>query len=222
MATGVVYRSAKLAGMSAADQQLLADAGVVAILDLRTPGVAKAAPDPRIPGAAYHLVNLYAVKKTPKPSLRSVTAARAYMRSLNVGFVAKAAQRARVARTLRLIAAASGPVVVHCTEGKDRTGWISAVLQLAVGADLAAVRAEYLASNAYRADVISTRYQATKARSGVGAARIQQAQLKVDVTYLDAGLKELKRRYGSIDGYLSRGLKLPATTIANLRARLVR
>jgi len=221
MATGVVYRSAKLAGMRASDRHLLAASGLAAILDLRTPGVAKAAPDPRITGATYHLVNLYAVTKVPKPKLRSVSAAKAYMRSINVGFVAKSAQRARVARTLKLIAAASGPVVVHCSEGKDRTGWISAVLQLTVGATSAQVRAEYLKSNAHRADIISARYRATKARSGLRAAQIEQAQLTVSASYVDAGLKELERRYGTIDGYLTRGLKLSAATITTLRARLV-
>jgi protein-tyrosine phosphatase len=221
MRTGVVYRSAKLAGISKADKALLVAAGLTGVLDLRTPAVAKASPDPRISGAKYHLINLFAVNKTPKPKLRSVAAARAHMRGINVGFVAKSAQRARVARTLRLIAGASGPVVVHCTEGKDRTGWISAILQLSVGATTDQVHAEYLKSNDYRATIIAARYRATKARSGLKAAQIERAQLKVDVTYLDAGLKELKRRYGSIDGYLTRGLKLDATTIAKLRARLV-
>ncbi len=221
MATGVVYRSAKLTGMSPADKAELTRAGLTGILDLRTPGVAKASPDPAIAGATYRLINLYAVARVPKPKLHSVAAARAYMRSINVGFVVTSAQRARVARTLKLMTAASGPVVVHCSEGKDRTGWISAILQLGVGATAAQVHAEYLKSNSYRADIIAGRYQATKARSGVRAAQIERAQLKVDVSYLDAGLKELKRRYGSIDGYLTRGLKLDASTIAKLRARLV-
>lgn len=221
MATGVVYRSAKLAGISESDRQKLVDAGLTAILDLRTPGVAKASPDPSVRGATYHLINLYAVDKVPKPKLRSVASAKAYMRSIDVGFVAKPAERARVARTLRLIASASGPVLVHCSEGKDRTGWISAILQLAAGATTDQVHREYLASNSYRAAIIAARYRATKARSGVRAAKIERAQLTVDASYLDAGLKELKRRYGSIDGYLTRGLKLDAATIAELRARLV-
>lgn len=221
MATGVVYRSAKLAAMSAPDREALAGAGLAGILDLRTPGVAKASPDPVIAGAKYRLINLYATAKVRKPKLRSVAAARAYLRSVNVGFVASSAQRARVAWTLRLIAAASGPVVIHCTEGKDRTGWVSAILQLTAGARVVDVRAEYLKSNSYRAGIIAERYRATKAHSGVRAAQIERALLKVDVSYLDAGLTELRHRYGSIDGYLTRGLKLDAATVEKLRARLV-
>jgi len=222
MATGVVYRSAKLSGLSAADTAQLVTTGLVAVIDLRTPGVAKASPDPAIPGATYHLVNLYAVTKVPRPKLRSVAAARAYMRSINVHFVTSSAQRARVARTLKLIAGASAPVIVHCSEGKDRTGWISAILQLAVGATTSQVHTEYRKSNAYRAGIIAAHFTATRARSGLHAAQIEQAQLKVSTSYLDAGLKELKRRYGSVAGYLTRGLKLSASTIATLRARLVR
>ena len=221
MATGVVYRSARLTGMSASDRKALAAAGLTEILDLRTPGVAAALPDPEITGVRNVLINLYATSSVPIPRLRTVADARAYMRSINVGFVDTPAQRQRIARTLTLIAHASGPVLVHCTEGKDRTGWIAAVLQLTAGAGIEQVQREYLKSNAYRAGIITARYRATKAASGVVAAQVEQAQLKVDASYLNAGLAELTNRYGSIDGYLTRGLNLSDATIAALRKRLV-
>ena len=86
---------------------------------------------------------------------------------------------------------------------------------------MALVVAGLVAFAIYRADIIAAHFTATRARSGLHAAQIEQAQLKVSTSYLDAGLKELKRRYGSIGGYLTRGLKLSAATISTLRARLV-
>jgi protein-tyrosine phosphatase len=220
MATGVVYRSAKLATISGADLGRLRKAGLALVIDLRTTAVASRAPDPGVRGARHELVNIYGTATVPPLRDRTVPGARAYMRGLNVGFVTNPGQRARIARALKLIASAKGPVVIHCSEGKDRTGWVSAVLQLAAGAEREDVVAEYLKSNEYRADVIAASYRETAARAGVDAARVGRALLTVDASYLEAGLDELEERYGDIDGYLTRGLGLSDATIARLRSRL--
>jgi len=220
MATGVVYRSAKLSTLSAADRRRLAKAGLSLVIDLRTTAVVRNAPDPSIAGARYELVNIYGTPRSPRLASRTPAAAKAYMRSLNVGFVADAGQRSRIADALRLIARADGPVVIHCTEGKDRTGWVSAVLQLAAGADRDTVMEEYLRSNTYRADEIDSAVRSARRAGGTQEALTTQALLTVDASYLAAGLDELDRRYGDIDSYLSDGLGLSKATIAALRARL--
>jgi hypothetical protein len=51
----------------------------------------------------------------------------------------------RVARVLHIaVAAAEGPIFVHCTAGKDRTGLVVAALLLAAGVEPQSVRADYL------------------------------------------------------------------------------
>ena len=50
------------------------------------------------------------------------------MRAMNRAFVTDSAQRKRIAQVLRAISKADGPVLIHCTAGKDRTGWVSAML----------------------------------------------------------------------------------------------
>ncbi|PXW32723.1 UNVERIFIED_CONTAM: protein tyrosine/serine phosphatase [Williamsia faeni] len=52
----------------------------------------------------------------------------------------------RIAATVALTAAAEGPVFVHCTMGKDRTGLVIAALLLSVGVEPEAVVADYLAT----------------------------------------------------------------------------
>lgn len=221
MATGVVYRSARLADASAADIRQLTRLGVTEVLDLRTPDVARRSPDPAVPGATNRLVNLFAVARASSVSLGSVAEARARMRAVNVAFVTDPAQRARTAVVLRSIAKARGPVLIHCTEGKDRTGWISAVLQLVAGVDRSEIVAEYLKSNDYRRRLIAQAYQQTLASSGARRAAIQRATLVVESSYLTAGLSALEARYGSVDRYLAAGLGLDAATVAALRARLI-
>lgn len=220
MATGVVYRSAGLNGLSAADSRALVKAGLSDVIDLRTEGTARRLPDPAIPGVKHHLVNVLAVPKFPSTNARTVGVARAYMRKLNRDFVDSAGRRAKIAKVLELIATADGPVLIHCTEGKDRTGWLSAVLQLTAGADRQQVLAEYVKSNVYRAQQIDAEYQALLKSSGKKAAQVQLALSRVQSEYLGAGLDELDVRYGSINGYLTEGLGLSAATVNKLRDRL--
>lgn len=50
----------------------------------------------------------------------------------------------RIAEVLELLVSASGPVLVHCAAGKDRTGVLVAVLLRAAGVSRDAVLADYL------------------------------------------------------------------------------
>ena len=220
MSLGVVYRSAKLTALSASDSRKLAKAGLSAIIDLRTDSVAARRPDPAIKGVKHYVVNVLAVPRFPAVRASTVTTARAYMRKLNADFVDLAGRRKQIARVLSLIATGDGPVLIHCTEGKDRTGWLSAVLQLAAGASRPQVLAEYVKSNQYRAALIDAAYRSKLKSSGRTAGQVQLALSRLRPEYLDAGLDRLEAQYGDISGYLTRGLGLSAATVERLRERL--
>src|SRR5699024_12408529 len=50
-------------------------------------------------------------------------------------FVLGEDERAGFGRAVHALARSTGPAIVHCTAGKDRTGWVAAVLQLLAGVD---------------------------------------------------------------------------------------
>lgn len=221
LARGVVYRSGKLSELTSTDLAALRGLGLVEIFDLRTPDVVSRAPDPKLPGVANYLINLYGVSSSPAVTAHTVAAAQARFRQLNQEFVTDPEQRRRLRGVLEQIAAADGPVLIHCTEGKDRTGWVSAMLAYLAGASDKTVLASYLESNQYRAAAMAAEYAARKKAKGKLAADIYLAQARVEPQYLQAGLTTARSRYGSIDGYLRDGVGLSDRTIEQLRAKLV-
>lgn len=220
MVVGAIFRSGKLAPISRADRERLVAAGVSDIYDLRTPAVIGRTPDPAIEGAERHEINVFAVQASAPVRPGRPAEARKHMKRIYREFVAVAAQRKAIAKVLKSIAEADGPVLVHCTEGKDRTGWISALLQLTAGADEVTVIEEYLLSNQRRESLIEREVAKAERTDGKQAGEIKRALLQVDASYLRAGLTELKARYGDLDGYLTRGLGLSDDTIDTLRSRL--
>lgn len=217
---GVVFRSGKLQHLSAADRAALVRAGVTDIFDLRTVEVARRSPDPSVGDATYHLINVFAVYATNDPAPTTVSAATRERQRMNRQFVTDPKQRKRLGLLLRGIADARGAVIIHCTEGKDRTGWAAALLQSIAGADEEAVMDDYLLSNQRRADIIDQGVAKARRSGGRTAADIARVRLTVAAGYLGAGLDAMKARYGDLDGYLTSGLGLDRTTIERLRTKL--
>lgn len=102
------------------------------------------------------------------------------------------------------------PLLLHCTSGKDRTGFGSALLLRAVGTPRELVEEDYLLTNQYVRDV-SHLFGPNTSREA--AALLLSAQ----PGYIRAALDEIDERYGSFDAYLARGLGVDDA----MRARLI-
>ncbi len=74
--------------------------------------------------------------------------ARRLMHGVYATFVTDPGIRETVGRVLADVAAADGASVVHCSAGKDRTGWVVALVQYVAGVPEQERMAEYLASAA--------------------------------------------------------------------------
>lgn len=231
---GVLVRAPALGRLTDQDVALLGGLGLVDVIDLRHPNEIALAPPDRLPAGltATHLpvfdpddevftfvaAVMLGQQVPQRPDVGDPVAA---MTGVYRWFVTSAAARAGFGRAVRRIGTAGGqPVLFHCSAGKDRTGWLAAVLLTALGVDRATVTADYLRTNADAREVTEKVIGALAARRGLDPATVRPV-LAAAPEYLDAAYDEVKREYGSFDGYLGEGLGLTGEVLGDLRASLL-
>lgn len=96
------------------------------------------------------------------------------------------------------------PMLYHCSAGKDRTGFMSAMLLLTLGVPRETVMRDYMASNYYQDRSIRRRARLAPL-IGINS-RVALPLLQVRVVYLQAAFQMIEERYGSIDNYIREGL----------------
>lgn len=87
------------------------------------------------------------------------------VKALNLGVDFTAADfKSGLAEGLRFFAENEGPYLVHCTEGKDRAGFVSALLECLMGATYDEVVADYMTTyvNYYHLEEGGEQYEAVK------------------------------------------------------------
>ena len=123
---GMLFRSAKLCNATATDRltlRALMSSGD--IIDLRTGGRAAKEPDPLLPGVTYRRISLPPTAYVPYEDLVTI-------------------HRVQLRDVLTALASWATPSLVHCTEGKDRTGIVVAFVMMLVGFTEAQARNEFL------------------------------------------------------------------------------
>jgi len=97
----------------------------------------------------------------------------------------------------------SYPVCIHCSAGKDRTGYAAAILSCMAGVSFRDIRADYLLSN----DSILPRVRAVtrplgRISFGLIPVRTWESALTVYGDYLEAAFDTIEKEFGSVGDYL--------------------
>ena len=104
------------------------------------------------------------------------------------------------------------PLVIHCTAGKDRTGFGSALILHALGVSDEVIGEDYLLTNRY--------YKRDPAAASTDLPEDVRAVLgKVEGSFLGAAFDAVQSTYGNLDRYLSEGLGVGARERKELEAR---
>jgi protein-tyrosine phosphatase len=103
------------------------------------------------------------------------------------------------------------PLVIHCTAGKDRTGFASALILHVLGVPDEIIAEDYLLTNQhYKRDATAAIDLPDDVRNAIGS---------VEASYLAAAFEAVGKEYGDLESYLRDGLKLGTAERAALKAR---
>src|SRR6516165_9208399 len=106
------------------------------------------------------------------------------------------------------------PLVIHCTAGKDRTGFACALLLHALGVPDQVIDEDYLLTNSfYRRDPNAAPELPEDVRQAIGS---------VEASFLVAGFDTVRAEYGDLENYFRNGLGLGTAERNELKARYLK
>jgi protein-tyrosine phosphatase len=103
------------------------------------------------------------------------------------------------------------PLVIHCTAGKDRTGFACALILHVLGVPDDLIAEDYLLTNRF--------YRRDPSTSSDLPDDVRQVLGSVEASFLAAAYDAISADYGDLENYLSDGLGLGAGERAGLAAR---
>jgi protein-tyrosine phosphatase len=202
---GRIYRADNLAGLTEADLIRLDGLGLRTLIDFRLPNEREASPDRLPEGSSIRRVEAGFIPAGTLEMLAQVKA----------GTIRASEIERRVIAQYRLFcvdhteefrqafAVASDPetypLLLHCTSGKDRTGFAAALLLLALGVSRETVIEDYDLTNLFRRPVPHLFGPETP-------EEVTTMLLSAQPKYLEAAFDEIDRAYGSFDDFLNRAL----------------
>ena len=216
--TGVFFRSNDLR-LTDVDLTALQAIGLRAIIDLRSPTEIALHPDPEVPGAAPLHFDSIGIPIERLSSLTSRAEAVALMDEVYRGFVDQERCRVAFGGVLRQLAT-GGPQLFHCSQGKDRTGWVAALLLHIAGVDDPTIQSDYLLTNASSAASRARVEAEIEKHGGPELVAVYEPTLVVAMEYLDTAWTADVGRAGDRPTDLREGLGLDEATLATLRGLL--
>ena len=209
-----IFRSNHLGHLTAADIAVVRGLGVKSAFDFRGTEERAAAAC----GVEEIVVHSLPVEPTVQAELRarraaghalSTSVALEVMRESYRGYVRDNTPRYRALFAHLLEDRA--PLVIHCTAGKDRTGFACALILHALGVSEDVIAEDYLLTNRF--------YRRDPATSPDLPDDVKQALASVEASFLGAAFEVIRTDYGDLEIYFKDGLGLGSSERARLKAR---
>ena len=212
VASGRLFRAAHQARATPADLEAIAGLNLATVVDLRRPRERDNDPNLRPDGFSAALIQCDLGDQAEAPHvafLRETDLTPESARAFFLEYYDKAPFEPRhlelFGRYFAALAADGGPVLIHCTAGKDRTGLLAALTHHILGVHDDDAQADYLLTNvAARVEArLPTVTEALEKSLGKRPSETAvRAFLGVDASYLDAALASIRAHSGSVDAYL--------------------
>lgn len=243
---GMLIRAAHLAHATCEDLQYLAGIPVSAVIDFRKQEEKRGKEDRMVPGAGYLALPIdasgnIAAQATEKEK-KKISGGKEFDVKKFIVFIAFNDKARKVAREMyptlffdpecqkqyacffrHVLAAGSGAVLYHCTQGKDRTGVASALLLAALGADRETIVADFDATNrVYEADIRKYSRRVRFLGGKEEELAVVKAILGCNTENFVKALDRIDVEYGSMDSYLENALGLTPADREILKERYLR
>ncbi|RJP62220.1 MAG: tyrosine-protein phosphatase [Ignavibacteriales bacterium] len=225
---GLLYRSAELSGITSDDLNQLKRLNVKTIIDLRTVAERQSKLIPTNHNSGFKVINIPISDRdkemTQKEFFRFLISKG---KDYNFGeylheiyFKIAFEKQEAVNKAFDLLSdEVNLPAVIHCTAGKDRTGFISALFQLILNVETENVLQDYLLSNELLEKQANRLIRQVRLMS---LFRISAKQLKplmeAKSIYLTDVLDEIHRRHTTIEKYLVEGCKIDRLKLKSLES----
>ena len=209
-----IFRSNHLGHLTDGDVSILRELGVRSAFDFRGTEERTAA----LCGVPEITVHSLPVEPTVVAALRAIVAAGTplstdhaveVMRGSYSGYVQNNTPHFRTLFAHLLEDRA--PLVIHCTAGKDRTGFACALILHALGVSEDVIAEDYLLTNRF--------YRRDPNHSADLPDDVKQVLGSVQASFLAAAFEAIDTDYGDLETYLRDGLGLGKAERADLEAR---
>jgi protein-tyrosine phosphatase len=200
---GRIFRSDHLGQLTAQDLTRIAPLGLATVCDFR--GVHERAAHPcAIPGVR---VQALSIEPTVVQAIEDFVRTHGGIGAPDAVRLMQDTYRAfvtdnshRFAELFAHLLDGPGPLVFHCTAGKDRTGFAAALILHALGVQPAVVMHDYLLSNDH--------YKPPPLVGGAAPAEVREAVRRVQQSYLDAAYQAIAQDHSGVGRYLQTAIKL--------------
>jgi protein-tyrosine phosphatase len=228
---GVLYRSGTLHGASDEDLGYLQQLGLHTLVDFRSSAEKAEEPDrlPEPPG--FQVVEIPTLDGGDNSVAKEIMGRietgdfsdfepETFMLEANRHFASRFTPQYR--EFLQTVLAADGePVLWHCSAGKDRAGYASAIILRILGVPQDTVIADYSLSKEYSLAARRNQLRLLRLFKGDETADKLEVIMGVEPEWLQAGFEEIDAQYGSFENYVREALELDEADIAQLRASLL-
>lgn len=228
--SGVLFRSGHHARASDADLVKLGKLALGTVVDLRRPIERTKQPSRRPEGFAARVLvsDLDAVGEAPhitflKSGDLTPDSGRRFMTGLYAEMAYSPSHLEVFSAYFHALADPAGPVLIHCAAGKDRTGVLAALTHHLLGVGRDDLIEDYLLTNTAvdlegRAPEMAAQLEKVTGRRPSDDAVV--AFMGVEPAFLEAAIRSIERRSGSLDAYVEATLGVDAAMRDRIIERL--
>ena len=220
---GLLFRGESLYKLPSKYQKLLLnDFHIKVVIDLRTNQEHDSQKDIELPGVKYFHIPLITMEEMGASSTEEAQASASANQKLPDMFkyyrlFVNENRKEAWTKIFNILLEEDGPIMFHCTQGKDRTGIVAAVLLTLLWASKEEIYDDYLLTNSHihiplQYKVYSLKFKGELRKKFMGL-------FQADKDLLDTSFKEIDTLYGSIDNFYKEICSLDESKIEKFKEK---